>query len=380
MVAGFAHTPLAWFLAGSVALASGGPSLEWVSPSDTCGECHRDIYAMWRDSAHARSMTDPTFLAAYRRLKTRSSAAAVDCLRCHAPLAAILPDPRLEDAVTWEGVTCDVCHGIVRVDVASTQPQYRVEISQIKRGPIAGAESGAHEVAHSPLHEDSAICAPCHEYANPGGVGILTTYREWVESAAARRGETCQSCHMEVTRADVVDPRIKRDPTARVNLHRTPGGHSQEQLHKALRLAIVTGRSDGGLDLSVRLENVGAGHAVPTGMPGRRIELSARVGTYAGESYEERRSYGKRFSDAQDRPIDDVADYFSTGVRLLEDTRIRADEERLESFRFPLPPEVAADVTVKLQYVHPVGRGGDAKERITFFSERRFVPPAPSAP
>jgi hypothetical protein len=380
MAASHRIAPLAWLIAGEMALASGAVPLEHVQPCDACGECHRDIYGMWRESAHARSMTDPVFLAAFRGLETRDRAAAATCLRCHAPLAALLPDTQLANAVTWEGVTCDVCHGIVWVDVTTPQPQYRLEISRVKRGPIAGAESTGHEVAHSRLHEDSAICAPCHEYANPGGVGVLTTYSEWAASAAARRGDTCQSCHMEVTRADVVDPRIKRDPTARVNLHSTPGGHSQEQLHEALKLTIETARSDGSLELSVRLKNAGAGHAVPTGMPGRRIELSARVHTYAGDTFEERRSYGKQFKDAQDRPIGNVADYFSAGARLHEDTRIRVDEERVESFRFALAPDVAADVAVKLQYVHPVGGAGAGEERITFFSERRFVAPLPSAP
>jgi hypothetical protein len=352
---------------------------EMIAPSDTCGDCHKDIYAMWRESAHAQSMERPRFLTSYRQVESaRGASAAAVCLTCHAPLARAIGDPQLKQKVTWEGVTCDYCHSIVSVSTSSGRPEHRVRIGSVKLGPIEDAESTGHDVEFSPLHEDSAVCAPCHEYVNPNGTAILTTYSEWRDSTAARRGETCQACHMGVTEANVVDPRIKRNPRAEVNLHRMPGGHSQEQLHRALKVSIETQRKDEWLELTVRVKNRGAGHAVPTGMPGRRIILVATVDTYAGESFEERRTYGKQFMHAGGEIVTNVADYFTKEVRLQSDTRIAVDEEKVESFRFPLPAAIAADVVVKLHYEHAVQEGAEDREWLTFLSERRWLEPVPA--
>ena len=42
---------------------------EKLMTSDTCGECHKAIYKMWRSSAHAKAMEDEIFLDAYRETK-----------------------------------------------------------------------------------------------------------------------------------------------------------------------------------------------------------------------------------------------------------------------------------------------------------------------
>ena len=133
------------------------------------------------------------------------------------------------------------------------------------------------------------------------------------------------------------DPRVKRDARSEVNLHAMPGGHSLEQLHKALGVAIRPDRIGDELSLSVELTNRGAGHAVPTGMPGRRIVLELEVTTSDGLSFDDLRTYGKYFQNAEGKTISHVADYFGRGVRLESDTRIGvidlADHKRFdESF------------------------------------------------
>ena len=50
-------------LAAVVSLTPAADSLTSLESSDTCGECHEDIYDMWRASAHARSMENSRFLA-----------------------------------------------------------------------------------------------------------------------------------------------------------------------------------------------------------------------------------------------------------------------------------------------------------------------------
>jgi hypothetical protein len=126
--------------------------------------------------------------------------------------------------------------------------------------------------------------------------------------------------------------------------------------------------------VAVRIRNVGAGHAVPTGMPGRRVMLDVAVRTSEGKTYHEQRVYEKSFVDGAKRRVDRVADlFFADGLRLAADTRIGADELREERFRFDVPAEATAWVEVKLRYEHAPWGDDEDRVRMTFFSETRLV-------
>ena len=345
--------------------------------SDVCGECHRDIYRMWRASAHAAAMEDPVFLEAYRETTARDGTSAGRvCLACHSPLVDKTGDVQLDRKVTWEGVSCEVCHSLVGVELSSSGAKLAFDVGAVKRGPIRDATSTGHEVAYSELHTTALVCAGCHEYVNAEGTPIITTYSEWKASRAAKDGRTCQSCHMGRTRAHVVDPRILRAPGVEVNLHEVPGGHSLEQLHKALGASILDPtRSGDQLEIKIRLTNKGAGHAVPTGMPGRRVILRVQVDTSAGKSLQDQRVYEKIFRGADGALIERGSGFFARSLRLESDSRIRADEQRIESFLFTVPAADTAHVEVKLHYEHTPTGGDEGRTRLTFLSERRIVPP-----
>jgi hypothetical protein len=353
-------------------------ALQKPSQSHVCGECHRDIHRMWRASAHAMAMEDPVFLEALRETTTRDGAAAGKiCLSCHSPLIGTTGDVQLEKKVTWEGVSCDVCHSLVSVDMSRPgNARLTFAVGQIKRGPIRDAVSTGHDVAYSELHTTSLACAGCHEYANAEGTPIMTTYSEWKDSRAAKDNRTCQSCHMGRTKANVVDPRIARAPTVEVNLHEVPGGHSLEQLYKALSASILDPTRDGDrLEIKVRLTNRGAGHAVPTGMPGRRVILRVQVDASSGKSQSAQRVYEKVFRGADGAVIERGSEIFAPKVKLEGDTRIRPDEQRVEAFVFEVPAADTAHVDVKLLYEHTPTGGEEGRTRLTFLSERRTVPP-----
>jgi hypothetical protein len=354
-----------------------GPILgDHPTRSDTCGSCHKEIHRLWSGSAHARALEDPVFLAAFRETVAREGdQVSRTCLACHAPLADLTNDPRLEAKLTWEGVSCDVCHSMIAVDLAGPTPKISFDVGAVKRGPISDAESTAHEVAFSELHTTSRGCAGCHEWSSRSGVPIMSTYSEWTQSSAAREGRPCQSCHMAKTRAKVVDPRVQRVPRAEVNLHDVPGGHSLEQLHKALAVRIVPHRAGNNLHLEVRLTNKGAGHAVPTGMPGRRVLLDLVVRTSEGEVGHEQRSYSRSYAGADGALLTRDAAHFSPGVRLVGDTRLAPDERRVESFTFPVPAEATAFVNLRLHYEHAPMGGAEFRTFITFFSEERTLLP-----
>jgi len=348
---------------------------EVTESAESCGACHRTIYESWRGSSHANSLDNEIFLGAYRMTRSASKARAAVCLDCHAPLVLLNGDRELAYRHTWEGVTCDICHGLASVDLSGHGPRQVLEPGPVKRGPFGDAPDAPHGVEHSELLRSALACAWCHEYVNPEGVSVLTTYSEWRASSRAERGESCQACHMSETDAGVEDPRLERVVGAKINLHEVPGGHSIDQLNRALGLSIDPRREDDELVVELRLHNKGAGHAVPTGMPGRRVILELAVRSGDGRDFEERKVYGKFFLDAEGRRITRDGDYFAGGVRLESDSRIGADERRVETFRFPVPRDVHAYLTVKLNYEHSPTGGEEGRTYLTFLSERRTLAP-----
>lgn len=365
---------IAMFSAGAVPAAE--PAHSGFTHSDLCGTCHRDIYRMWRESAHARSMENLTFLQSFREGQVMfGEQASRLCLTCHAPSVLVNEDWALEERITWEGVSCDVCHSLAEVDMSGLGPRMVLKPNLVKRGPIRDAESSGHETEYSALHEQSLVCAPCHEYVNPEGTPIMTTFSEWRESSAAQRGTTCQTCHMGLTRADIVDPQVKRLPDVPVNLHQTPGGHSLEQLYKALRVRFDINRVGDEVTVDVSIVNRGAAHAVPTGLPNRRIILSVELDAGQRGQFKERRIYAKHTVDASGETITDVWGYFRPGVRLASDTRIPTDGERSETFHFNIPASALAYLTVRLEYQHLTEDPSGEPSAFTFYSERRMLKP-----
>ncbi len=371
----------ALLLSCALVLSGASPSVS-TSPkgrpsrSDLCGECHRDIYRMWRASAHAQAMEDPVFLDAYRETDRGEGAnVARICLGCHAPSVEMTGDYALELKVTWEGVSCDICHGITSVEMTEQGPQLSFDLGSTKRGPIRDAAPLGHEVAYSELHTSSLICAPCHEYKNAEGTTIMSTYSEWQKSAAAKDGKSCQDCHMYRAQADVVDPRVMRAPDAQVNVHEVPGGHSITQLNKALTANMKPIRTDAELLLDVQLKNAGAGHSVPTGMPSRRVILEIKIRTNDGKTFEERRSYGQTFADASGAPIKRDSGFFTRGVKLSSDNRFASNEQRVETFRFPIPRQVTAFVNLRLHYEHSPTGTEEGRTFLTFYTTERMVGP-----
>jgi hypothetical protein len=353
--------------------AAGLPAGAQATASEWCGLCHRDIYAMWGESAHARSVESIPFLLSYRETEDRHGReTAGACLDCHAPMRRVTGDTGLDYKVTWEGVNCDACHSIRKVDTSGRTPKHVLDVGPVKRGPIREAVSSGHDVEYSELHTQSLVCAGCHEYTNSEGTKVLATYSEWSGSESAARGKTCQICHMGTTDAEVVDPRVKRvdDP---VNIHLVPGGHSLVQLNEALGVSIRPERNEDGMRLVVTVTNKGAGHAVPTGMPGRRIILDLDVNTSSGQDFQAQRTYGRFFEDADGNPIVKDGGYFATGVKEVRDTRFKPDETRVETFDIDCASDDMAHVTLKLHYEHAPMGNEDGRTWLTFYTEKRTI-------
>lgn len=358
-------------------MAVGGASAASLPPFSTaenCGRCHRAIYKAWKSSAHARAMENLVFQDALRAAEERfGSQATRVCIGCHAPLAIPGSDMGFQKKATWEGVTCDYCHAVREVSFSGQNPKSRFEFGLVKSGPLKDAASSAHGTVYSEVHTSSAICAPCHEYKNPLGFAVLTTYSEWKNSRYGKEGKNCQSCHMPVAAGPVADPRVAKTSTAQINLHAMPGSHSLDQLTRTIKAQLSAKRDGGSLLVDVRVGNAGAGHFVPTGSPMRKIILEVSAQPYGGPTMSERRTYERTVADSKGAAIGVEYAAFVQAAKALSDTRLAPDEWRLESFRFPVPEQTRVQLKATFQYYYsPLGEA-ESQKQVTFLTIQRFV-------
>lgn len=349
--------------------------LDRISSAETCGRCHRDILRAWKTSIHAAALEDPVFQDALEKaVEDFGSGVRAGCLSCHAPTVQYSGDWALVKKVSWEGVTCDFCHSLKAVTLIPGTPRLLVEFDGVKTGPLKDAASIAHGVAFSPVHTSSLACAGCHEYRNNLGLAVLTTYSEWQQSSYGKKEAHCQGCHMGATAAKVVDPKIKRVQHTTVNLHQMPGSHSIEQLNKAIGARLSVARENDTLKVSVEVSNRGAGHMVPTGSPLRRLHLDLRVNGTDGKTYQAERVYRRTVLDRHGREVLAEHQVFLQGARVKEDTRLQPNERRLESFAFPVPRGVPANVRAQFWYYYSPLAQTEQQKSVSFLRLAQFAP------
>jgi hypothetical protein len=344
-----------------------------LTASQRCGSCHKDIYAVWRSSIHARAASTPVFLEAYdEAVKQTGDTARQLCLRCHAPSSVVTGNLVLSESFNQEGVNCDFCHSLVGLNPANPLAPFKLDVGGAKYGPVKDAQPKGHPVAYSEFHTSAEHCEACHEYQNPAGVPLLSTYSEWLDYRKGGGERTCQECHMPLVVASVVDPKVLRTRNAFVNLHSMPGGHSLAQLVKALRLRIEGVRRDGDkVHVKLSLKNSGAGHAVPTGSPTRKILLDVTATAGNGVVAKQQYTFQKVALDAESKPIMDDARMFLATARIGDDTRIAPGEERTIETSFTLPENENVEVRATLTYLYSPHNRPETETRLEFLSEKK---------
>lgn len=222
------------------------PFSEPALSARACGQCHIAQYRAWRQSRHAQAM-GPGVVAQLAAAGARRWAFVRGCLSCHAPgarqwravRAFVAHDAPL--GLAAQGVTCADCH--VR--------HYR------RFGPPLRRYLAAGTLVHRGFVPESAFlrsrfCISCHQFHKTGarldGVLLENTYNEWRASPYARRGITCQSCHMPD------------------GSHRFKGIHNPRFVRRALTIHFHVGANTAGGPLRARLTvtNTGVGHDFPT--------------------------------------------------------------------------------------------------------------------
>ncbi len=345
-----------WIASGTTLFAGTDATLTSgvLNPSALCGDCHRQIYEMWKRSMHAMSVTDPVFEASYMRAYRETEGKAREiCLRCHAPAAVLSGDLRMAQPISREGITCDFCHSIVSVNLDRHEQPFRVLLDGVKRGPLSDAVSPAHKIAKSDLHKSPQICAGCHEYVNKAGVAILTTYTEWMASPQAKAGRICQDCHMPMTPGQTVRPSLGIY-RPEINLHDISGGHSSEQVRKAATVRILrVAREEANLaTVEVEVANIGSGHSIPTGLPTRRLVLEVVLFCADREVTRFERRYQKVLLDQHGEPITEDHRVMLDASAIGEDTRLRPGERRVESLVAEVPPKGPLRAEATLRYLY----------------------------
>lgn len=343
-----------------------------ILTAQACSFCHgnynetHEAFRPWAASMMGQSARDPIFHACLAIAEQDAPGSGDMCIRCHSPGGWLegRSTPTDGSALTgadFEGVTCNFCHRMVDpeftpgvdpdvdediLDLLEDQPvnphggHYVVDPLDRRRGPFdLTKDFFYHEWLQSPFHQDSAMCATCHDVSNPvyerqtdGSYApgawntpavshdkytqfpVERTYSEWLMSDFAdgpidmtgRFGgnnpmvSSCQDCHMAdaTDRGCIFEDRPIRDDMPQ---HHFNGGNtwvlnavrdlypdsetflSQDSVDDSIARAVLMlqNASDmqltqDGSNLTVRITNE-SGHKLPTGYPeGRRMWLNVQ--------------------------------------------------------------------------------------------------------
>ncbi len=368
-----------------------------------CNSCHGEQNEDMEDSLHAEAATNKYMLALYSgesadgtpgvgpgyRLDNPDKAGP--CANCHVPLAAVdAPngfDPRDATGVAAEGVTCDVCHKVRNV-VVNDKPGVAGAVELWRPpgswglfafGPYVDASTMPMRTSVQPQIRRAEFCSGCHEYANEHGVPVMETYTEWTTVAGDDPDALhCQDCHMkrfdQHSDEEPWDWAYILDDDHVQNMHgilrdsrtifpHTFHGASEEYLKEVAAIELETVQQDDVLEVSVLVENLYAGHALPTGMPFRNIilvmdvQLDGKPLEYMGEDVVP--DYGGALAGTPGKGYakvlgDDAGTrnvQFWNATQVLEDTRLQALGEDQLAFSYQLPTE-GGKVTVRARLLY----------------------------
>lgn len=268
---------------------------ELLDPA-TCATCHPKHYQEWSGSMHAFAADDPVFVGMNKRGQRETAGALGDfCVGCHAPMAVRLglttDGLNLAELPQWsKGVTCYFCHSVTDVQGEHNNPLVLATDGVMRGGITNASPSAPHLTAYSPLldgdsTESSRMCGSCHDVVTPAGVHLERTLAEWKESIFSAPDPTthvsCGACHMFGSTDVIAEVPNTKVPVRDYGRHEhTFAGIDvafgewpekdaqlaaiQRDLDATLLSRVCVTPLDGG-QITVRLDNVGAGHAFPSG-------------------------------------------------------------------------------------------------------------------
>lgn len=194
----------------------------------TCAQCHPKHYREWSVSPHAYAQLSPVANSMAGTMLKRTSGTIGDfCYRCHNPVGMNLGEPLFMSSMdrhpaSREGITCVVCHRIDKpygkiagrlamVEGDITQPMYGPTDNEnlqamldhpdvrVTTDPDQKGRKIHREIKTFTYISKPGSCGVCHDVMLVNGMRIEETFTEYKHSPAAKRGETCQDCHMGKT-------------------------------------------------------------------------------------------------------------------------------------------------------------------------------------
>ena len=261
-----------------------------ADPDDVmaCATCHMSTYQAWVGSRHARMATNG-HVAWHKARRMARGHDVQRCDGCHAP--GRIADPDADHIMASNH--CDLCHKIWRVqDVRADgalgafawlrpDPTDKLRPGSLHtmfgtRIDVSYAYMGA---AYNPLFATSHLCGSCHQGGGHDGrldvapkINTFEEWRAWAAKEGPKSAHSCQDCHMprghDRNRDGSLVSQIAWDA-----MRRSPGAlHDHSFLGvtpalgaRALEGAIESTREGDRVRVGVTLQNVGAGHSVPTG-------------------------------------------------------------------------------------------------------------------
>ena len=275
-------------------------TLEQLRDPEACKPCHPQAYKEWSGSMHAYASDDPVFRA-FNARGQRDVKLGGFCLQCHAVLAyrlGLTTDGSNLDEIPqkYKGIGCYFCHTVDAVTGDNTNPLHLAE-DGVMRGQL---ENPAPTVAHTSMYsttidrdqlQSSLMCGACHDIdTGVHGPGDLKTaylervYQEWKGSvfSHAPGGASCSQCHMTQSSTDVPGATgVANVPMRRLHSHTFPAvdlaltdqfpekpeqrREVQQLLDTTLQSALCVKGTGPSAVIQLVLDNVGAGHAWPSG-------------------------------------------------------------------------------------------------------------------
>ena len=305
--------------------------------AERCTDCHQEIREQWGRSGHGNALSSPLMKAMLAEVGDEGA----DCMRCHAPLvAAFGADAR----AAAEGITCEACHLITQVEARRSGAGYELDLAGgTEYGPLCDAKDHYfHRMGCAPVYAKSEFCGGCHLWYKGHGDSVLpvfTDFEEWVSSGLEEADMQCQDCHMPTKSGHAAAGSAQRKAVA----HHGTMGDDERLRSNAVTLDLEATRSGNTVALGVTLKNRAGGHAIPTGLPARRLVLVVRVTQAGAELERSRQVYGRIMQDADGAEVP-----FYAAARVAQDNRLQPGAPREEHFELTVP--AGADIEVALSW------------------------------
>ena len=230
--------------------------------SESCNECHENIYREHTASMHHNSSLFKDEVHA--KVKEATSKDSYKCAICHMPAATNLrsimsgeKQPDANDYRQTDGVSCFYCHQISKIYDSKAHKinfsNYKGDNKPVVFGNLKKPyESNEHESQDNEIYKNSEVCMGCHSHKqNAKGFEVCNTKNQYDKTS------DCIGCHMTRT-AGTVDKQnkgMRKDYAS----HNFLGVHSEEMVKKAVKLELSY--KDSVLELTI---NNRMGHSIIT--------------------------------------------------------------------------------------------------------------------